>query len=362
MIVPVHEILPTPPPKEDSKGETDISYGPNLPATLGLAPSPFDRPTDLVLQSSDGVRFHVFRWILMDASPVFADMFNIPQPPALHDRPVESGAQTRGMVELELTSQLDNVETSPSMIDVSEDSTTLEALLRIIYPLPTIPEPSSFEAFARLAQAAEKYQMAFTTAALAPLLHHFSRLHPLRVYAWAERYNIPEAARRAAQDFLRMEDMFTYVDELAEISCKDYHRLLQYRSRCSQAMKAIGTTDIVRAWPSQQENTPEQGDPFSTGWTWFDCKRCFRKAQSAGKRSAFCAPWFRQHWDRLIAALVTTPYADAARAPILMELVARDAVKCRACRPLAFVQLQRFTELFVADVERRLSQIQIETR
>ena len=35
---------------------------------------------DCILRSSDGVDFHVVRFILRRASPVFKDMFSIPQP------------------------------------------------------------------------------------------------------------------------------------------------------------------------------------------------------------------------------------------------------------------------------------------
>ena len=62
------------------------------------AQPPFDKlSADVILRSSDRVDFRVHRTILVEASPVFSDMFSLPQPTAemidgcawvrLHDDP-----------------------------------------------------------------------------------------------------------------------------------------------------------------------------------------------------------------------------------------------------------------------------------
>lgn len=48
-----------------------------------LAEAPFnDTQADLILRSSDGVHFRVFKTVLSLASLTFADMFSIPLPPS----------------------------------------------------------------------------------------------------------------------------------------------------------------------------------------------------------------------------------------------------------------------------------------
>ena len=79
-----------------------------------LAEAPFDNAlTDLVLQSSDKVNFHVFKNILSLASPIFTDMFDIPSPPS--EKPHDE----------------------VHVVPLSEHSTALEVALRHIYPVRT---------------------------------------------------------------------------------------------------------------------------------------------------------------------------------------------------------------------------------
>ena len=77
-----------------------------------LVDAPFDDTrADVILRSSDGVDFRVFRIILSLASPIFADMFSIPQPAA---REFHAG---------------------PQVVTLSEDSKALDLVLRHLYPM-----------------------------------------------------------------------------------------------------------------------------------------------------------------------------------------------------------------------------------
>ncbi|KAJ2966080.1 hypothetical protein NUW54_g13911 [Trametes sanguinea] len=48
--------------------------------TASTVSPPFDQPADIILRSSDGVDYNVYKWILKNASPIFADMCSLPQP------------------------------------------------------------------------------------------------------------------------------------------------------------------------------------------------------------------------------------------------------------------------------------------
>ena len=85
---------------------------------------------DVILRAS-GKELHAHKLILSIASPVFRDMFSIPQPPTAE------------------SSQL-------PIVDVDESSEALEVFLRIIYPTPN-PPINDIEKWAPVLRLADKY-------------------------------------------------------------------------------------------------------------------------------------------------------------------------------------------------------------
>ncbi|KAG8949923.1 hypothetical protein FRC04_008226 [Tulasnella sp. 424] len=105
---------------------------PPQPVTYGPAPFHADGKGDVILISSDGVYYKPLRTVLALASPVFADMFEIPQGPSTQDS---------GQV---------------PTIDVSESSAVLHAMLKLFYPTPIL-EITSYPVAFGLIQAFDKY-------------------------------------------------------------------------------------------------------------------------------------------------------------------------------------------------------------
>ena len=79
------------------------------------ATPPFDHPkADIILRSSNNIHFRVFKLFLSLASPFFETLFEIPQPAE-----VNKGQEVKdGLV----------------VVPVTENSKTLDALLRFRYP------------------------------------------------------------------------------------------------------------------------------------------------------------------------------------------------------------------------------------
>ncbi|PPR04444.1 hypothetical protein CVT26_002273 [Gymnopilus dilepis] len=179
----------------------------------------FDAPdSDVILLISEAGRnteFHVHKCILAAASPFFADMFSLPQPP---------------------TSQFD--EKTP-IIPVSEPSHVLDAVLRYVYPVeqPTI---DSLDDLAAILGAAVKYEFMTAITALRKHLISSRFLHssPIRVYAIACRYDFEEEAKIASRQTLCVDILDTSappIPDLKYISAYDYHRLLRLHARRSAA-------------------------------------------------------------------------------------------------------------------------------
>jgi len=86
---------------------------------------------DVILRASGGREFHAHKLILSFASPVFRDMFSVPQSPTTE------------------SSQLPT-------IDVDDPPEALEKFLRIIYPTPN-PPINNIETLASVIRLADKY-------------------------------------------------------------------------------------------------------------------------------------------------------------------------------------------------------------
>lgn len=176
---------------------------------------------DIVLQTTDGRsidEFCVHSCILAAASPFFRDMFNLPQGKKI-------------IVE----------------IPVSESSDVLDALLRLVYPIPD-PVITSFEKLALVLEAAIKYDFIVAVSILRKLLvsPHFLQMSPIRVYALACRYELEEESKIASRYTLGI-NMFDAppMEDLRYITGHSYHRLLNFhrqRSKAAQNLLQVSTS------------------------------------------------------------------------------------------------------------------------
>jgi len=183
---------------------------------------------DIILQSSDGVLFHNFRWILAEASPVFQDMLSSPS-----------------------TSTVSTPLGFPEPLErvvLSEPASTLDPLLRLIYPVAPRPEFACLSALKVVLAAALKYQIALASDTLRQALvsPNFLENETLRVYAIACQLGLDDEAKvisRATLAIALLDEPLC--DELKDISAYDYCRLLELRRTRATAM--IGVLVLRRA-------------------------------------------------------------------------------------------------------------------
>ena len=158
-----------------------------------MAPYEFDAlDTDAILRSSDGEEFRVHRLILSLSSPVFQGMFGLPQPTA--DPP----------------SQIPTV-------DLSDPSDVLKPFIQYLYPRSP-PKIADISMWAAMYTIADKYSAEVVMDPLRDMLvPRFLETYPLRVYAFASRWDFEEEARIASRRTLAMDILTNFPQEDAEL-------------------------------------------------------------------------------------------------------------------------------------------------
>ncbi|KAI9064032.1 hypothetical protein FKP32DRAFT_590281 [Trametes sanguinea] len=158
-------------------------------------PSPFDQPSaDIILRTSDLVDFRVHSPILIQASPFFATMLSLPQP-----RPQRSDVKSEGASSDATAPQAVPDSDSVPVVDVSEDSATLELILRILYPIPK-PKMDRPDMLVSALRLARKYEMEWPKEILSERLVDVLRTPKMAIHVWAAacRTNLEDVARQAA--------------------------------------------------------------------------------------------------------------------------------------------------------------------
>ncbi|KAI6116814.1 hypothetical protein EDD16DRAFT_1591796 [Pisolithus croceorrhizus] len=288
--------------------------------SVSTAKAPFDRiDADVILLSSDNVEFWVFKVILSLSSPVFESMF------------WANGSKTS------------RSDTSAPTFKVPESSTTIETLLRFIYPTTTYLTLQSYDDAKPFLEAIAKYKV--TDIVLERAKHMVSTKHMekhfMSIYALSCRYRWKDLALAAARESLRLDilhDAVPYVQEMEEITAASYHRLLLYHRACGTA---------ARDADSNQEWFPPPYLRYSSS-----CNKCNYDSGRAGidkYRTACKAMLLRRPspstiLDAKIPDEVATTWFEKAANP------------CKH-RPQYF---QEFRSAYAAEVERVISKVELE--
>ncbi|KDQ50425.1 hypothetical protein JAAARDRAFT_199979 [Jaapia argillacea MUCL 33604] len=291
------------------------------------APHPFDNPkADIIIRSSDGVDFRMFKIILSLASRIFRDAFESPA----------STEQSKDGV---------------SYVVVGEDSRTLTILLGSVFPGKT----SNFETLTdvrTVMEASFKYEMEDLAegARKALMEPRFLEKEPAGVFAIAYHSRLAESARTAARYTLRQPILAVFSPELECISGAVYHRLLDYHQQCGSAASAV---------PSKDKDAP----PFLSGDEQLDCNFC---AQGTGKKQKANAARLRTAWADYLSALSNElekrPYVGVITGDEeTFSKVSALAMQCNksGCRNRTFNNLKHAREELVRSVEAAISGIPI---
>ncbi|KAJ6604106.1 hypothetical protein DFH09DRAFT_1018033 [Mycena vulgaris] len=267
--------------------------------------SPFDSPgADIILRSSDGAEFRVYRAILSLVSPFFQDMFLLPQLAPEPQIPI---------------------------ITVQEDSVRLDRALRFFYPGTQSTVVTLAELRDVLAVLVDKYNMHCLVPAANQQLERYLVDEPLGVYVLASTYRSKDVAIAAAKESLklplRVPDKLA-PRELRDIPAATYHNLLHYHYLCGVA--ATRSTMNLQ-WITNVDD-----------YVWFSCGRCLgRWWAEAGPAGKYVCQWFYDFTKTLGDLVAGTPGIDISLHESISEALKRAAA-CENCRARGITELLPF--------------------
>lgn len=260
---------------------------------------------DIILRATrcdEPREFRVHKLILSIASPVFKDMFGIPQPVS---PTIPAGTTT-------------------PVIDVDDAPEDLEIFLRMIYPFG-FPAMSTFDTISRALVILDKYQV--QGESLRPLRSllvspEFLKNNPIQVYSLACGWKFKEEADLAAP-YTTSHDVLASVcvEDVRRMSGVEYHRILILgRVRESKSQDHIRTTpagcvgfgcpNYKRFYAEFRQSLLE--DFNANHNTFYDHGRCVARCSEIAMETervagvAACGVGRNSHLGRFIHSLATT--------------------------------------------------------
>ncbi|KAG2042717.1 hypothetical protein BDR03DRAFT_944079 [Suillus americanus] len=298
------------------------------------AKAPFDNPNgDIILRSTiDHVDFHTFKVILSLMSPVFKDMFTLPQ----------DGLQP-------------GVSSVP-VIPVAESSTTLESLLLLCYPAAT-PTFDGFDNAKAVIEAAKKYEMQPVLDRAADLaMSQFLPTHFLELYALSCRLGWQHHAQTAATQALEIKNLgrpSTEFESMRDITALDHHRLLVYHHACGVAAQAVGSS---LSWLKSTISSKDM--PM-----WSQCRSCtgLTTLQIADFGKLKITQWFSDYLVSSGKELFERPCESTIRELAAYNRAVAKAAECNVCRNTVVESMDRFRASHIAQVKQVVANVKLVT-
>ena len=308
------------------------------PATFLYAAFPFDHPqADVILRSSDNIDFRVFKLFLSLASPVFETMFGLPQPAEGADLDEE----TRDGL---------------PVVSVSEDSKTLDALLRFCYPSTLAEDPSldGFTFATEILEAAKKYSLDAIERIVCKALFNprILEVDSLPCFVVARRADLHEQCALAAKYSLREPLIPARFEGIQFISSTDLLALLTYHKNCTNAVLALQSNLVWIENHYQQFN--------AINWM-FGCGSCVSYSQS-GTYMPFrnrVASWWEDFMNETFVEVRDRPCAQTVekRAEEAIRKFRANDDHCSHCSSAVSGGIQEFVTLFTNKMEEVVAEV-----
>ena len=314
-------------------------------------PSPMSNPRDpdVVIVASDDVQIRVRRSLLSQASPVFSDMFTVPQP----------------------NSSLD-LDAPSDPINLSEPSKTLRLILSLVDSPPNSLLVDSLSDIANLLQAADKYDIKTIQEHAIYSLGQpkFLENESLRVYTIASRYGAHDTAALAARRTLRYPLLHAeYFSELEIVDGATIYRVLRYHKECTAAAVNVATDhswirdeyvffDCPEANLSEDDNNDEEENKGLGNRTMIRANPT-KKHKDGYDKFVSVHRWWIKFMDTTKVALSESIHSEAIRDKGRMMEALLSASQCSHCRRRVNSDFSKFLDAFVMEVEARVNQVSL---
>ena len=185
---------------------------------------------DVVVRSSDRANFPVHKAILASSSPVFRDMFSLPQSP------------NNGTVD------------GLPVVDIPGDAEVVRSLITILYPIPS-KIPASYERILALLAAAQKFDMGVVQSSIRDKV---ARRQPpvldgtqaFRAYTIASSRKLIPEMNMAASLTLDYPMTFEHLgDDLRLFTGCALHELVNFRKSCRDQLVSCFESFFDTLWP-----------------------------------------------------------------------------------------------------------------
>ena len=307
------------------------------------APAPFDHAkADIILRSSDNVDFRVFKLFLSLASPFFETLFDIPQPAEeVGDQEVKDGL---------------------AVVCVTEDSKTLDALLRFCYPCTLADDPKMevLQDAADILEAARKYSLDVieTKARQAFANPKILEAEPLRCFAIAHRGRLREETLLAATYTLTQPLVPSWFQEIDLITATDLLSLLTYHKKCGDAVYALklNLSWITSHYGSLQACSWLSGQYLDYRGSWSNCG-CQTQIIQKYKIFNTSLQWWEDFMEETFTALQDKPCKKTVQDSAEKAVQTVKARNCQTCSPKVTEGMRDFVELFERKIDETVSQV-----
>ncbi|KIJ07869.1 hypothetical protein PAXINDRAFT_102777 [Paxillus involutus ATCC 200175] len=313
------------------------------------AASPFDHAkADVILRSSDNIDFRVFKLFLSLASPFFATLFDIPQP----------------------TEQSEEQESKDGLavISVSEDSSTLDALLRFCYPCTLAEHPSleNLKEIVDVLDAAKKYSLDTIERKVGQALSNpkILEVEPLRCFAIAHRGQLRDETLLAARYTLGQPLIPSWFEEIELLTATDLLALLTYHQKCGDAAYALKTDTswIKTHYGSSQACSWLSGYYTSSQGSRKQCKCPKTDTPKYKVYASDSLQWWEDFMEKTLLALRGKPCGATVMTSVEETVQYVKGLGCSGCSPQIAESMRSFSALFVREVEEKVSKVTLELK
>ncbi|KAH9975840.1 hypothetical protein BGW80DRAFT_1457395 [Lactifluus volemus] len=314
---------------------------------MSPAGPPFDDPSaDLILRSTDGVDFRVFKNILSLASKPLAEK----------------------VIKTE-TEDADGVR----VVKFAQDSKFLDIVLRLLYPV--LPPSVSLQDVRLLAEFAEYFDVGALKRVIERELDAYADFDSIGVYSIAVTYNYLLSAGKAVQLSL-LRPISDLKPRLLESSTAEnpYTELIKYHAACGDAASAVASD---RKWfpPWEQWGRLIWTSNFD-GSSNIRCKTCAapdfineppiqifwpqtydrdtERSDDPQKRTRF-APW--RLWDYLRRSSSVLAHHPNSKVVTEEEFVMQSQFDCPSCPRGTREDILEFSRIFATEIEKAIEQV-----